>query len=114
MELKLNVKPLSANKMFYRNKNKTAEYRSFQEEVRDEMMGVEWQHEDKPVKFIIKVGLSSKLADLDNTLKPLLDTFQSIYPDFNDKMVYRLEAEKELVEKGKEYLHVQVLQDELP
>lgn len=114
MELRLNVKPLSANKMFYRNKNKTVEYRAYQEEVRDEMMGVEWPFADAPVTFIIKVGLSSKVADLDNVLKPLFDTWQTIYDDFNDRMVYRIEAEKELVDKGKEYLHVRVVQNELP
>ena len=99
--------------MFYRNKNKTAEYRSYQEEVRDEMMGVEWPYADTPVTFKIKVGLSSKAADLDNVIKPLLDTFQSIYEDFNDNKVYRIEAEKEIVDKGKEYLNVEVLQNEL-
>ena len=114
MELRLNVKPLSANKMFYRNKNKTVEYRAYQEEVRDEMMGVEWPFGAAPVTFVIKVGLSSKVADLDNVLKPLFDTWQTIYDDFNDKMVFRIEAEKELVDKGKEYLHVRVIQNELP
>ena len=113
MELKLNVKPLSANKMFYRNKNKTVEYRQYQEEVRDEMMGVTWPFSNERVTFIIKVGLSSKVADLDNVLKPLLDTWQTMYDEFNDKMVYRIEAEKELVDKGKEYLHVRVIQNEL-
>ena len=114
MELKLDVKPLSANKMFYRNKNKTVEYREYQEEILEELRGVEWDFGLAPVTFIIKVGLSSKVADLDNVLKPLFDTFQSIFEDFNDKMVFRIEAEKELVEKGKEYINVRVLQNELP
>jgi len=76
-------------------------------------MGVEWPYGSVPVTFIISVGLSSKAADLDNVIKPLLDTFQSIYEDFNDNKVYRIEAEKQIVEKGKEFLHVKVLQNEL-
>ena len=99
--------------MFYRNKNKTVEYRQYQEEIRDEMMGTDWTFGSDPVTFIVKVGLSSKAADLDNIIKPLLDTFQSIYEEFNDNKVYRIELEKELVVKGKEYISVQVLQNEL-
>lgn len=99
--------------MFYRNKNKTVEYRKYQDDIRDEVMGIDWEFSTDPVTFIVKVGLSSKAADLDNIIKPLLDTFQSIYKDFNDNKVFRIELEKELVEKGKEYLSVKILQNEL-
>ena len=114
MEFRLNVKPLSANRMYYRNKNKTREYREYQQEILDEMRGVDWEYEDVPVSFYISVGVSSKAADLDNVIKPLLDTFQAIYEKFNDNKVFRIEAEKEIVEKGKEYVNVKVLQNELP
>ena len=107
------MKPLSANKMFYRNKNKTVEYRSYQQEILDEMEGVSWPFGTSPVTFEIHVGLSSKVADLDNVLKPLFDTWQTIFDDFNDKMVYKIVATKELTEKGKEFLNVKVLQNEL-
>lgn len=100
--------------MFYRNKNKTAEYREYQNEIRDELLGTTWVYNDSMVTFYIDVGLSNRGADLDNVIKPILDTFQSIYEEFNDNKVYRIEANKEIVEKGKEYLHVRVLQNELP
>ena len=101
--------------MYYRSKRKkTAEYLAYQEEVRDELMGVEWSFGNEPVTFIIRVGFSSKVADLDNIMKPLFDTFQVIFDDFNDNKVYRIEAEKEIVDKGKEYLHVRIVQNELP
>ena len=77
-------------------------------------MGIPWSHGNAPVSFKISVGLSSKAADLDNVIKPLLDTFQSIYSEFNDNKVFHIEARKEIVEKGKEYMNVHVLQDELP
>lgn len=96
--------------MYYRNKNKTAEYRAFQEEIRDELIADQgsWPFADQPVEFVIHVGLSSKLADLDNVLKPLFDTYQSIYEEFNDRTVYKITASKELVERGREYLAVTV------
>lgn len=100
--------------MFYRNKNKTVEYREYQNEIRDEMMGIEWPFGDNPVTFDIKVGLSSKAADLDNVLKPMLDTWQSIFEDFNDNKVYKIVAEKEIVDKGKEYLDVTVHNGPMP
>ena len=114
MEFKLNVKPLSANQMYYRNKKKTVNYCRYQDEVYEELRDSKWEFGDSEVEIHLKVGLSSRLADLDNTIKPLLDTLQSIYPEFNDKMVFRIEADKEIVEKGKEYMNVSILQNKLP
>ena len=94
--------------MFYRNKNKTVEYRNYQDEVRDYAFldNPVWPFGTEPVEFTIEVGLSSKLADLDNVLKPLFDTYQSIYEEFDDKTVYKITATKELVIRGDEYLAV--------
>ena len=106
--MKLNLKPLSANRMFYRNKNKTVEYRQFQEDVRDLSMGKDWPFGTDPVQFEVNVGLSSKAADLDNCIKPILDTYQNIYDDFNDNKVYKIVLRKEIVEKGKEYVDIKI------
>ena len=109
----MQVKPLSANKMFYRNKNKTTDYRHYQDEFRDCVILEEntdspvWPFEEN-VTFDIEVGLSSKLADLDNVLKPIFDTYQSIYEGFNDKTVYEIRATKLLVARGDEYVSVEV------
>ena len=100
--------------MFYRNKNKTTEYRHYQDEFRDCVIledGTDtpvWPFGVDPVAFDIEVGLSSKLADLDNVLKPVFDTYQSIYEEFNDKTVYEITAIKRLVSKGDEYIQVAV------
>ena len=90
--------------MYYRGKSKTREYLDYQNEIRDELMGVEWPFKDHPVSFHVNVGLSSPLADLDNVFKPFFDTLQAIYEDFNDKKVYYIEATKQLVKKGDEYI----------
>ena len=104
---------MSANNMFYRNKQKTVNYRHFQQEVSDVIGEDKWEHGDSEVMIVLEVGLSSKRADLDNTIKPLLDTLQYVFDGFDDNKVFRIEADKKLVEKGKEYLDVSILQNKL-
>ena len=48
------------------------------------------------------------MADLDNVVKPVLDTYQYIFKKFNDNKVYHITLDKHITNKGKEYLHVQV------
>ena len=109
------VKPFSANAMFVRKGKttyKTAKYKQFQEDVYECLMGVEWPFEDKPVKFLVYAGMSSKAADLDNIIKPLLDTYQNIYEEFNDKKVQAIFLARSNVKRGGEYLRVHVSEAE--
>lgn len=71
-------------------------------------MGDDWPFGTDPVSFHVEGGLSSRNMDLDNVIKPLLDTFQSIYQEFNDNKVYYIELHKEIVPKGKEYLWIRI------
>lgn len=89
---------------------KTKEYLDYQNEIRDELMGdfTEWPFGDGLVQFTIEAGLSNRGADIDNVLKPLLDTYQGIYEDFNDNKVYHLDVTKVIVSKGDEYLTVTI------
>lgn len=68
----------------------------------------DWPFGDKRVSFKVEAGLSNKAADLDNVIKPLLDTYQSMYPDFNDKYVYYIELTKTMTKRGEEFLEVLV------
>ena len=111
LEVKLQVKPLSANKMFWKKGKatiKTKDYLDYQMEIKDELMGYEWPYADEQVSFHIEAGLSARQADIDNVIKPLLDTFQSIYHEFNDNKVYYVQAHKKIVPKGDEYIWVRV------
>ena len=63
---------------------------------------------DHPVSFHVEAGFSARQADLDNIIKPLLDTFQRIYEEFNDNKVYYVELNKKIVPKGEEYLWVRI------
>ena len=92
-----------------RNKTyKTAEYKQYQNDIRDSLMGTQWPFEDMQVSFLIEVGLSNRGADLDNIIKPLLDTFQCIFEKFNDNKVYHCELHKRITKKSEEYLWVRV------
>ena len=95
--------------MYWRGKRvKTSQYLAYQNEVRDLMMEVEWPFGSEQVKFWFKAGFSARQADLDNVLKPLFDTFQAVFDDFNDNKVYEIEAHKDIVPKGEEYIHVKI------
>ena len=120
MTHRFGVKPLSANRMFYRAKTKTKEYREYQETIRMLLMMEnndtwDWPFGTNKVSFKVEAGLSNKAADLDNVIKPLLDTYQSMYPDFNDKYVYYIELTKTMTKRGEEFLEVLVeeIEDEV-
>tara|TARA_R110000782_G_C14759061_1_gene407940 strand:- start:16 stop:390 length:375 start_codon:yes stop_codon:yes gene_type:complete len=105
------MKPLSANRMFVRKNRttfKTADYKQFQEEMALILMGAEWPFQDKPVLFIVYAGLSNRASDLDNIIKPLLDTYQSIFEEFNDKTVQGIILQRDRVKRGGEYLWVRI------
>lgn len=111
----IKTKPLSANKMYYnvgRHKKKRAEYLAYQNDIRDQLMGTEWPFSTEEVSFFVHAGVSTRAADLDNLIKPLLDTYQNIFDDFNDNKVYHIELNKKIVPKGEEYIAVKVEQHE--
>ena len=91
-----------------RNKHKTADYLAYQNAIRDEMMDIAWPFGAEQVSFHIEAGVSTRAADIDNVIKPLLDTFQGIFDEFNDNKVYYVEAHKEIVPKGEEYIGVKI------
>lgn len=106
---RFNIKPVSANRMYFRNKQLTKDYRLFREQVYEDVADrSKWPFEDgEHLTFVVMVGFSSKLADVDNVIKPLLDTWQLMF-EFNDKYVYKVIIEKEIVKKGEEYFEVTV------
>ena len=52
--------------------------------------------------------MSNKAADLDNIFKPLIDTIQALYEEFNDNKIYEIKARKALVSKGEEFITVRI------
>ena len=97
----LKIKPLSVNQAWQGKRFKTLQYKSYEEEVLCRLKPLKVS--DKPLELSIKCGLSSKNADVDNILKPFIDILQKKYV-FNDKNIYKITIEKEIVKKGKEYI----------
>ena len=72
------------------------------------MMGAVWPFGENQVEFTIEGGMSNRGADLDNIIKPILDTYQGIFEEFNDNKVYHIELTKKIVKKGEEYISVYI------
>lgn len=87
---------------------KTSDYKRFQEDMGTILMGEKWPFKDSPVHFIVYAGLSNRASDLDNIIKPLLDTYQNIFEEFNDKTVQGIILQRDRVKRGGEYLWVRV------
>ena len=55
----------------------------------------------------IEFGVSSKLMDIDNGIKPLIDILQKKY-GFNDRDIFELTIRKTLTKKGHEYIRITI------
>ena len=89
-------------------KKDTKEYRSFKDDI-FQLIGTEKydiRAEDK-YKLSLVVGYSSKLSDLDNAFKPLLDSMQ-LAMQFDDRQVFQIESLKDHVKKGDEYIMIRL------
>lgn len=87
---------VSANKMYYRNKTLTAEYRSWRQ--RAQKILPELTIPEGPLELQVYAYFANKQRDLDNILKPLQDTLQERY-GFNDNRIYKISAVKLLCAK---------------
>ena len=88
--------------MYNGRKIKSAKYRTF-ERVLLTLLPTQLEVPEGPLHLVVDVGMSSKLSDLDNVLKPFIDCLQKKY-DFNDKWIYKLTASKKDVKKSEEFI----------
>lgn len=102
----IDCKPLSANAMYNGRKVKSYKYRSFEKLVLA-LLPNDLEVPNGKLHLIITVGLSSKLSDLDNILKPFIDCLQTKY-DFNDRWIYKLTSNKTDVKKGQEFIEFEL------
>lgn len=93
------LKPLSANKAFQGRKVKTREYRHYEKTLIETLPDLEIPDGELELQLIVRY--SSKLADVDNALKPFIDVLQKRY-GFNDRFIFKLTVIKEIVPKGDE------------
>ena len=103
-KVQLNVKPLSVNEAWQGKRFKTRKYSLFEREM---LLKLPACKTDSCTELFIRFGFSSKLADLDNPVKMVLDVLQKKY-GFNDRDIFRLTVEKEIVKKGDEYIYIEI------
>lgn len=101
----IKIKPLSVNQCWQGRRYKTPTYKQYERDVLlllDNNLNID---KNADIILYIEVGLSSKLADIDNIAKPLIDILQKKY-GFNDKNIMELHIRKQLVKKGDEFVKI--------
>jgi len=105
--MRIHIKPMSVNKVWQGKRFKTPAYKSYEVELMallPKNLQIDFKG-DLSVEIVF--GFSSKLADIDNPLKPLLDVLQKYY-GFNDRQITKIIVEKEIVKKGDEFIDVKI------
>lgn len=92
---------------------KSADYLQYQNDIRDHLIGTDWPFGADQVSFTVVAGVSNRGSDLDNVIKPILDTYQGVYEQFNDNKVYSIKLEKRIVKRGREFLDIGIRKYEI-
>ncbi len=104
--MRVNIKPLSVNECWRGRRFKTDKYSIYERNVL--MLLKPMKTPIDKIYLKVKIGLSSKNADIDNVLKPFIDILQIKY-SFNDKNIFKITIEKEIVKKKAEFIDFQLL-----
>ena len=99
--MRVDIKPLSVNVCWQGKRFKTPKYKAYEVELIHLLPNIKLTNGLLHLNVVF--GLSSKLNDIDNGLKPFIDILQKKY-GFNDRDIYKLTVEKEIVKKGKEFI----------
>lgn len=102
---KININPISVNKCWQGKRFKTQDYKRYEKELLYLLPKLTIPEGELFIKIVF--GFSSKLKDIDNPLKPFLDILQLKYK-FNDRDIYKLNVEKEIVKKGAEFINFEI------
>ena len=103
----INVKALSVNSCYQGRRFKNNNHKVYVQNVLSQLPK-EYKVNEAPYKLILQFGLSSKLQDLDNCIKVFQDCLVKMY-NFDDRDIYKLEAEKVIVKKGCEFIKFEIV-----
>lgn len=103
--IKIPIKPLSVNEAWQGRRFKTPKYVQYERDVL--LLLPKIKLPDPPYKITYVFGLSNKLSDLDNPVKPITDILQKKY-GLNDKDIYEAHLTKKITPKGKEYIEFKI------
>jgi Holliday junction resolvase RusA-like endonuclease len=98
---RINIKPLTVNRAYQGRRFRTPELLAYQQELAYRLPKIEVPKGKLDVSYVF--GVSSRNSDLDNCVKAFQDALAEQY-GFNDRDVYRMEVEKQIVPKGKEFV----------
>lgn len=99
------IKPISVNTCWQGRRFKTPTYNAFEKEVLLTLRPIKIPL--SPLEVYIEFGVSNKLSDIDNGIKPLLDCLQKKY-GFNDRDIYKLTVIKKITKKNEEYFEFEI------
>ena|SRR5690554_3423883 len=103
--MKIDIKPLSVNQCWQGRRFKTKKYKDYEKELLLKLKQIKIP--SAPLKIEITYGFSSKLSDVDNPCKPLLDILQKKY-GFDDRDIFELIQRKQIVKKGNEFIQFEI------
>jgi len=103
---KINMAPLSVNKAYSGRHFPTRELKEFKNSFPFLLPKHIKIPEDK-IQIKLLFGVSNKGSDVDNLCKCVIDGLSSSY-EFNDNRVYKVIAEKSIVEKGNEFIEFEI------
>lgn len=96
------IKPMTVNQAWQGRRYKTPEYKAWREQINWMLPAVVDVPEGK-MMLMVTFGVSSKLSDMDNLMKPFIDALQDKY-GFNDRNIYAGLVGKVDVPKGSEFI----------
>jgi Holliday junction resolvase RusA-like endonuclease len=99
--IKINIKPLSVNQAWQGRRFKSDKYKSYEKAVLL-LLPKSKKDYNGNLEVTIKYGFSSKLSDIDNPCKMILDCLCKKY-GFDDRQIFELHQYKEIVKKGNDY-----------
>lgn len=105
MEIIINEKPLSVNKVWQGKRFKTKEYKAYEELLLYILPKGKVPAGKLRIDYVF--GFSNSASDIDNPVKPITDILSKKY-GFNDKMIYESRQKKVIVKKGQEYIKVRI------
>lgn len=106
---RVDVKPLSVNRAWQGRRFKTQDYKDYETNVQLLLSKQTMVFNKAPLQLYLRFGISNMANDIDNGVKPFIDILQKKY-GFNDKYICRLIVEKQLVEKGTEFIEFQLME----
>lgn len=102
--IRIDIAPLSVNEAWQGRRFKTPKYKQYEKDV---LFLLPKKSFEPPFKVTITFGFSSKLSDIDNPLKPILDIVQKKY-GIDDKDIWELNVKKVITKKKSEFIEIEI------